>query len=450
MGSLGFIFKPLILIIISIIFYSYIRWEVVIVLLAFIFISLLSSPVLQTTTFMCLGRLQVSNIRFILSILSLLTFFWSLGYRRGLLQIKNNKFLIFSCLILIFRLQVFFVTSKIFFLYITFELSVIPIFIIIIGWGYQRERLEASLRLIFYTLTASMPLLAILLWLTNNWSWSSFLIVRINVNLLSSAIAPVLVFAALIAFAVKLPIFGVHVWLPKAHVEAPVIGSIVLAAILLKLGRYGLWIMIPLTYSYISVGAWVSLSLAGAVIICTLCIRLRDIKIIIAYSSVRHIALVLTALVLSNYLGSIGALILILAHGARSSGIFLISYFLYQSNHSRRMLLTKGALVWSSRIPTFWFLILISNIAAPPTFNLISEILAIRRIALIRNINRGLLILIVVIRTAYSLIIYSSTVQGRTILSNNIKLSESTELLSIFNHLIWVLLIIFALNIINI
>lgn len=431
-------------------FFNFVRWEIV---LLFIFLGLgglLSSPVLQRIIFLSLGNLQISNIGFLLSILSLLTFFWSLGYRRTLLQTKYRNLLTLFSLILIFSLQVFFITRKIFLLYITFELSVIPIFVIIMGWGYQRERLEARLSLIFYTLTASMPLLLIIIWLTSQWSWDSFLIVRINSISCKTSLVPILRFSVLIAFAVKLPIFGVHIWLPKAHVEAPVIGSIILAAILLKLGRYGLWMIIPLVYNHYSAGIWISTSLIGATVIRVLCIRLRDIKIIIAYSSVSHMALVFRALMLNNFLGSTGGLILILAHGASSSGIFLISFFMYQSSHSRSLLLTKGILMWSSAIPVFWFLILMSNIAAPPTFNLISEIVSIRRIILIRDLNGILLILIVLIGTTYSLILYSSRVQGRNAISHRIKHPSSSDLLRIFNHLVWVGLIMFTLNVINV
>ena len=382
--------------------------------------------------------------------MSLLTFFWAVGYRSIFLQIKNKGFLILSFIFLILSLQLFFITRKIFFLYITFELSVIPIFIIITGWGYQSERLDARLSLIFYTLAGSMPLLLVILWLISKWSWGSFLIIIINFRPLASILGPVLGFSALIAFAVKLPMFGVHIWLPKAHVEAPVIGSIILAAILLKLGSYGIWVMGPLVYTYFLTGVWVSISLIGAVVIRVLCIRLRDVKIIIAYSSVSHMALVISALILNNFLGSTGALILILAHGARSSGIFLISFILYQRNHSRSLLLTKGILTWSRAIPVFWFLILISNIAAPPTFNLISEIITIGGVILRRNLNSVLLILIVLLGTTYSLIIYSSTVQGRGSSPNSTSHPRPSDLLSVFNHLLWVGLIMYSLGVVNV
>ena len=436
-------------IIVSILFFNFIRWELSIVLICARMVWILSTPVLQSVIFLRFRNIHISNISFMLSLLSLLTFFWAMGYRSNLLQIKNNRLLILSCIFLIVRLQVFFISIKIFFLYIAFELSVIPIFIIIMGWGYQRERIEARLRLLFYTLIASIPLLLIIIWFIKNWSWGSLLIINIRSNCSHMTLSSILVFSTLIAFAVKLPIFGVHVWLPKAHVEAPVIGSIILAAILLKLGRYGLWVIIPLVYRHLNLRLWISISLIGAITISVVCVRLSDVKIIIAYSSVSHIALVLVALILRNCLRSIGALILILAHGASSSGIFLMSYFLYRGNHSRRLLLTKGVLVWSRGVPVFWFLILIANMAAPPTFNLVSEILSIIRIVLIRSLNYVILILVVLLRAGYSLVIYSSSIQGRATLVKNRSNPEVADLVRIFNHMIWVISIMYSLLIIS-
>jgi NADH:ubiquinone oxidoreductase subunit 4 (subunit M) len=98
-------------------------------------------------------------------------------------------------------------------------------------------------------------------------------------------------------------------------------------------------------YDYANLNIWLSVRIIGAVIISVICVRLRDIKIIIAYSSVRHMGLVLIALVIIQPLGGYGGLLLILAHGARSSGIFLISYYIYKVNFSRRILLRKGILV---------------------------------------------------------------------------------------------------------
>lgn len=333
--------------------------------------------------------------------------------------------------------------------YIAFELSILPIFLIILGWGYQSERLSASLRIIFYTLSASIPLLSVLL-----FSQHFFSIVYIE-NFLSlnkeniRVLSRISMIFFLLAFAVKLPIFGVHLWLPKAHVEAPVLGSIILAAILLKLGRYGLWLFFQIKVSLNLINVWISISLIGAILVRFLCLRLRDLKIIIAYSSVRHIGLLIAALGLNNFSGASGSLIIILAHGATSSAIFLIAYLIYQANHSRRLLLTKGILGWRISLPLLWFLVLMSNIAAPPSFNLMAELLLILNLTLTRGLNITPLILIILVGTAYSLIIYSSSTQGAVVIFHTTTSTRALAVLRIFNHLYWSFFIILAIETIN-
>lgn len=236
-------------------------------------------------------------------------------------------------------------------------------------------------------------------------------------------------------------------WLPKAHVEAPVIGSMVLAAILLKLGRYGLWLFLPVYFSQIFLGGWISISLIGALSVSLLCLRLRDLKIIIAYSSVRHIGLIAISLFITRKVSVSGAIFLIIAHGIRSSGIFIIAFILYQTNHSRRLLLTKGIMSWCRITPLFWFLILIANIASPPTFNLLAEILVITSIVVIRKINIIFIILVILARTGYSLIMYRSRIQGVSIITSSQKVIFIAELLILLNHLVWVFLTVLGLGI---
>lgn len=246
---------------------------------------------------------------------------------------------------------------------------------------------------------------------------------------------------------VKLPIYRVHLWLPKAHVEAPVFGSIILAAILLKLGRFGLWVFIP--YIFIDrVNIFISVRIIGGIAVSILCLRLTDLKIIIAYSSVRHMGCVLIPIFIRRRLSNFSGFLLIITHAVGSSAIFLISFYLYQINYSRSLLITKGILSRSRLISLIWFLILIINIAAPPTLNLLSEILIISRIIYQNNLNFILIILTILIRTAYTLIIYRSSIQGIKIPSLNKNL-DLTETLNVSNHLIWGFRLIFAMPICN-
>ena len=390
-----------------------------------------------------------SSLRFFLIVLRIVSLFWASRYFSLTEAGVARRSLIFYIFVLRLALFRFFSLDKFLKIYISFELSVLPIFIIIIGWGYQSERLNARLRLLFYTLSASMPLLISFIWLRINFSQNRIFCLSSQGAFNQSRLTWAISAGLFLAFAVKLPVFGAHLWLPKAHVEAPVIGSMVLAAILLKLGRYGLWLFLPIYFYFRFTYACRSIALMGTFLIRVLCLRLTDLKIIIAYSSVGHIGLIVGSLLTATSLGVGGAIFMILAHGARSSAIFLIAFIFYRVNHRRRILLTKGVITWCGAVPLFWFLVLIANMASPPTFNLLAELIVITRVVLAVKSNVLLIILIVIVRTGYSLIIYRSRVQGVALASASLSLMSLAEIAIISNHLIWAFLIVLGLGILN-
>ena len=169
--------------------------------------------------------------------------------------------------------------------------------------------------------------------------------------------------------------------------EAPVVGSIILAAILLKLGGYGLIRILPLIKRREFINFVITISLTGSAFIGFICIHQLDIKVIIAYSSVAHIGLVIGGLIYLNSIGLTGALLLIIAHGLRSSAIFFGRNLFYQRNFSRRVIIRKGFLTTIPLISLLWAITIIRRIAAPPIFNLPAEILCISVITRFRKNN---------------------------------------------------------------
>lgn len=261
----------------------------------------------------------------------------------------------------------FFISPGFGFLYITFELSLIPILYIIVRWGYQPERLSASFYISLYTIVGSLPLLLFILKATQSSFDFTFPNVPGNV---------IWYFCGVTAFLVKIPVWGLHLWLPKAHVEAPVVGSMILAGVLLKLGGFGLlkiWTRFIRTartnFFVLSVSLWCLLILP------IVCLLIVDTKVLIAYSSIIHIALIVGAILRGSIVGVWGAFWIIVAHGFSSPLMFFLANKYYESSLRRNLLLQKGLSSLRPFLAFFWFLALSHSIAAPPSLGLFSEFL---------------------------------------------------------------------------
>jgi len=279
--------------------------------------------------------------------------------------------------------------------YLWFERSLIPIFILVYGWGMQPERLEASLYLVCYTLFGSFPLLIFIL--NINYEINITFILR-NFIFFKNLILRYL-HIIYIAFLVKIPIFFLHLWLPKVHVEASLSGSIILAAILLKLGAYGLIRFINLRV--IKSFYLITFRLVGAAYISFYCLRQTDLKTLVAYSSVVHIRFLIGAGIRECSITSLGSLIIIIRHGLRSSCIFYLVNCYYERRGSRNILINKRMQAFSSIFLIWWFLFRATIISTPFTINFFREIILIVNIIITRKIYLFILILISLFTSCY-------------------------------------------------
>ena len=249
----------------------------------------------------------------------------------------------------------------------------------------------------------------------------------------------------LIGFLVKLPIFSTHLWLPKAHVEAPIAGSMVLAAILLKLGGYGLARITLLFQNMVSSTSslLIRISITGAIATRLICIRQPDLKSLIAYSSVGHIGLILTGILSNSTWGMSGRLIIIVAHGLRSSALFIIANLSYEITHTRRIFLTKGLITINPIITIWWFLFTAANIAAPPSINLLREIMLITATLSKSLYFIPLLGLVRFLTAIYSLHIYTTTQHGQiSNFTNPLSTLKTKDILTLSIHLYPIILLI--------
>jgi NADH-ubiquinone oxidoreductase chain 4 len=279
---------------------------------------------------------------------------------------EKNKILIILRQLLVLVCVIFFFSSNLISLFIFFELSIFPIILIILGYGSQIEKINSRYYLIFYASFCSFPFLFVLFYYKLDYHFVYFL----------KFISWELVFLITLGFIIKFPVYFLHLWLPKAHVEAPTTASMLLAGLLLKLGTVGFFRILKLM-TFIHLNFWFFLSFLGMILSSFTCAFQSDSKSLAAYSSVSHMGFTLICLVLLCLETKISGFIIIVAHGFTSTLIFFFIGEYYHSSNTRIMYYLNRFLNVSLFLTLLFTLSFIRNAGVPPSIRFFSEFVSI-------------------------------------------------------------------------
>lgn len=398
------------------------------------------------------GNLSLLSGIYCFATLVLLQICTVLGYN---MHYNAKQYHILLNLTIIFLLGTF-STNNILLFYIFFESALIPMFVIIIIWGTREEKSSAAYQFFLYTILGSFCLLFGIIYLLFNKQTTN--IYFTDIFQIPNNKQYILFILFFLGFAVKIPIFPFHLWLPKAHVEAPTVGSILLAGILLKLGSYGFIkfniLLFPFAINFYKPLIF-TLATIGVVYTVITIFRQIHLKRIIAYSSISHMNFVTLACFSGNPISLHGGILLTLAHGLSSSGLFACVGCIYTRIKTMNILYLRSL---SSIMPItalFFFLFTLSNIGFPPTLNFVAELLIF--IGLLHmNINIiPFLVVALILTTIVGLWIYTRIFFGTHVFVKKNKILKYSdiniiEFFCLFIILMLIIILSFFINNINI
>nr|UTN43076.1 NADH dehydrogenase subunit 4 [Osculotes curta] len=404
-------------------------------------------PYVELSVVLLLSFMMVFQFFFVENLLSFGLFFDWLSWSMLLLTLflgsflnitfgKNIKKLVLnmiSSVVIIF----FFLTDSAFLFFLFFELSLLPLFLFVVFWGKQAERLKAAYFLFMFTVVSSAPLFMFVIFFYLHDSLSLFLLKEVK---------SFLGWVSIFAFLVKIPLFFFHSWLPKAHVEAPLEGSMILAGIMLKVGVYGfLRFFLFLEKSAFFQNLIFSIAFSGACMSCLVAMSSDDMKMSVAFSSVSHMNFMFASLLSMKFVAFGASIVVMLCHGLSSPLLFFGVTKLYNMTHSRSLLVSKGVCSKSPFMALLMFLAWSANISPPPFFSFIGELMMIFSLVSFLAWSIVLVLIFFFVNSFFSLVIYGVTTHSSKKLV--FKHSSYDFLFSLFSLLVLVLLLFFFFSV---
>jgi proton-translocating NADH-quinone oxidoreductase chain M len=338
---------------------------------------------------------------------------------------KRYKEYVFNLLLIEMFLLVIFSVLDLMLFYVFFEAILVPMYLIIGIWGSRERKIRAVYLFFFYTLCSSLLMLIAILYIYNKVGTLNFeYLLTVDFTLTEQLF---LWMAFFFSFASKIPMFPFHIWLPEAHVEAPTVGSVLLAGILLKLGVYGFLrfslTLFPDASFYFSPLVYL-LSAIGVIFASFTALRQTDLKRIIAYSSVAHMNLVTLGIFSFNIVGVEGSIIQSISHGFVSGGMFLLIGIIYNRYHSRFVYYYGGLVHFMPIYASIFLIFTMANIALPGTSSFIGEFLLLAGIYKSNVTIAVISALGVILSGAYSLWLYNRIIFGNIKVNYTLKFSD--------------------------